>query len=128
MRETWNRRGLLLAATLNLLGGAGALLDPAGHFASLYTSTLSLADPLQAFFFRATWINVMAWGLGYLLAAFNPAARLPILAAGATGKAVYFGACLALVRSGAGRPLLLAFGILDLLFAVFFVSVLRRRR
>lgn len=117
----------MLAAALNLLGGAGALVDPEGHFASLYTSTLSLGDPLQSFFFRATWINVMAWGLGYLLAAFHPGARLPILAAGGAGKAVYFGACLALVRSGVGKPLLLGFGILDLLFAAFFAYVLLRR-
>ena len=128
MKEPWLRLGLLLAATLNVLGGAGALLDPAGHFATLYNAALSMDDPLQAFFYRATWINVMAWGIGYLLAAQHPGARLPILAAGGAGKALYFLALLALVLSGAGRPLLLVFGILDLLFAAFFAGILWRGR
>lgn len=128
MKEPWFRLGLLAAATLNVLGATGALIDPAAHFATLYTSALSMDDPLQAFFYRATWINVMAWGVGYLLAAQHPGARLPILAAGGAGKTVYFLACLALVLSGAGRPLLLAFGILDLLFAALFAWILWRGR
>ena len=128
MREPWLRLGLLCAATLNVLGAAGALIDPASHFASLYNSALSMHDPLQAFFYRATWIQVMAWGIGYLLAAQHPDARLPILAAGGAGKALSFLAGLALVLSGVGRPLLLVFGILDLLIAAFFAWILWRGR
>ena len=64
MTETWRRRVLYVAGAWNVVGGASALADPARPFAQLYGAALSLADPLQAFFFRATWINVIAWGSG----------------------------------------------------------------
>ena len=124
MNETWRRRILYVAGALNILGGASALFDPAGHFSQLYNSRLALDNPLQAFFFRATWINVIAWGVGYVLAARNPGSRLPILAAGGAGKAAYFAACLALFFSGTGNATLLAFGVVDLVFAGFFAYVL----
>jgi hypothetical protein len=51
--EAWRRRGLYVAGALNVLGGVSALINPAGHFAQLYTSALSLSDPLQAFLVTA---------------------------------------------------------------------------
>ncbi len=123
MDEAWKRRGLYLAGAWNVVGGLSALADPARHFAQLYGAALSLSDPLQAFFFRATWINVIAWGLGYILAARHPAARAPVLIAGGTGKLAYFGACLGLVTGGVGGPGLLASGVLDVIFAGFFAYV-----
>ena len=124
MTETWKRRALYFAGAWNIIGGATALADPAQHFAQMYQGSLSLGDPLQAFFFRATWINVIAWGLGYILAGRYPTARLPVLAAGSAGKLAYFVACLALFMSGSGGAMLLAAGILDVMFAGFFVYVL----
>jgi hypothetical protein len=85
-------------------------------------------DALLMYFYQCTWINVLAWGLAYLLAAFSPQSRKAVLAAGAAGKAVYFVACAALVASGAGRPLVLAFGLGDLLMAVLFVWALLSQR
>jgi len=128
LSETWRRRLLYFAGAWNIVGAVGALVDPSGHFASMYTRALSLDDPLQGFFFRATWINVNAWGIGYLLAARLPAARVPILTAGAAGKLAYFGACVTLFRSGVGSPMLLAAGIFDVLFAGFFAYVVWSRR
>ena len=61
MSETWQRRVLYIAGAWNMIGGAGALADPRAHFAQFYTTALSLQDPLQAFFFRTTWINAIAW-------------------------------------------------------------------
>jgi len=118
--ETWIKRVLYVAGAWNVLGGVSALADPARHFAQLYGGSLSLSDPLQAFFFRATWINVIAWGVGYILAARHPRARGPVLLAGGAGKIAYFGACLVLYLSGRGSSMLLAAGILDLIFAGFF--------
>ena len=126
--ESWNRRVLYLAGAWNVFGGTGALLDPTKHFAQLYSASLALDDPLQAFFFRATWINVIAWGIGYILAALNPSARLPILCAGGAGKLAYFGACVALYFSGVGNAILLAAGVVDVLFAGFFAHVVWPRR
>ena len=114
---------MYLAATLNVLGGVSALANPAGHFAQSHTSAPSLSDPLQAFYYRATWINVIAWGLGYFFAARLVGARTPVLLAGATGKVAYFAACLSLYASGRATGLLLGFGILDVMLAAFFVYV-----
>ncbi len=128
--ETWARRLLVLAAAWNILGGAAALLDPAKQSVSLFTTALPLADPLVLFFYRCTWINVIAWGAGYLLAAFLPSARLPVLAAGGAGKLFYFAACASAFASGAARPGLFIAGIADVAFAGLFlwILVLQQRR
>lgn len=124
MSEAWRARALYLAGAWNILGGVSALADPGQHFAQLYKGALSLDDPIQAFFFRATWINVIAWGVGYILAGRHPAARGPVLIAGGAGKLAYFGACLALFLGGSGSNMLLATGMLDVIVAVFFAYVL----
>ena len=128
MTGTWTKRLLYTAGAWNIIGGISALADPARHFAQMYTGSLSLADPIQAFFFQATWINVIAWGIGYILAGRFPIARGPVLIAGGTGKLAYFGACLILFQSGQGSTMLLAAGILDVICAAFFAFVLWRRR
>ena len=124
MNETWLRRLLFAAAAWNIVGGGSALLDPAQHFAALYAVSLSLGDPLQLFFYRCTWINVIAWGAAYAMAAFYPESRTAVLAAGALGKGVYFVACVALFQSGAGNEILLAAGVVDLAFALLFAVAL----
>ena len=129
MSDFWQRRLLLVAAAWNILGGASALFAPANHFAQLYTAELTLADPLQLFFYRCTWINVIAWGAAYFLASFLPATRLAVLIAGGAGKFVYFLACLSLYSSGVGTTGLLAAGVVDLCFAALFaLAVLAPRR
>src|SRR5262245_10809930 len=79
--ETWIRRALYFAGAWNIIGGVTALADPARHFAQMYEGALSLGDPIQAFFFRATWINVIAWGVGYILAGRNRSAGEGVLIA-----------------------------------------------
>ena len=110
-----SRKALLLAAAAwNVVGGASALLDPAAHFAQLFTAPLTLDDPIQLFFFRCVWINVIAWGLAYLIAALRPGARLAVLAAGGLGKFTYFLACLSLFDAGLGKVALQAAAMADL--------------
>ena len=129
MNDFWQRRLLIVAAGWNVLGGSSALFDPTRHFAQLFTESLYLYDPLQAFFFRCTWINVIAWGAAYLLAALWPGARMAVLLAGGAGKVAYFGACIALYSHGAGKTMLLAAGVVDLaLAALFAVALLSGRR
>lgn len=120
MNDTWTRRLLIGSAAWNLTGGATSLLDPANHFAQMYTVVPRLDDPLLMYFYQCTWINVLAWGLAYLLAAFLRGSRPAVLLAGGIGKAVYFLACAGLVLSGAGKPLVLLFGVGDLLMAALF--------
>ena len=129
MSETWKRAILYVAAGWNVLGGAASLLDPAAHFAQMYTGALDLGDPLQRFFFTSVWIAVMAWGAAYLAAAFAPAAaRRVVFAAGAAGKVAYFGACVALYLEGVAKPaLLVAAGAGDLGIALLFVYALGAR-
>jgi hypothetical protein len=121
--EKWTRRGLCLCAAWNLLGGGTALADPAAHFAQMYSGTLAMNDPLQAFFFRVTWINVIAWGVGYWIAARLPNARTAVLCAGGAGKLGYFAACMALIRSGGGSAFLAGAALFDVVCAVFFFYV-----
>lgn len=121
MNETWIKRLLLASAAWNITGGMTSLADPANHFARMYVVAPEVVnDPLLMYFYQCTWINVLAWGGAYALAAFWPRSRAAVLVAGGAGKAVYFLACAALVASGVGKPLVLAFGIGDLLMAVLF--------
>ncbi|HEU4724078.1 MAG TPA: hypothetical protein VFU59_02145 [Candidatus Eisenbacteria bacterium] len=128
MNDAWQRRLLLVAATWNIVGGITALLDPGKHFAQLFTTALDLTEPLQLFFFRCVWINVIAWGLAYLLAAFWAASRKAILVAGALGKAAYAAACFALFAGGIGTNGLFAAGVVDSLFAIFFFAAFLAQR
>jgi hypothetical protein len=127
MSEAWIRRGLYFAGAWNIVGGVTALADPSRHFAQMYEGSLSLGDPIQAFFFRATWINVIAWGIGYILAGSHPSTRKGVLIAGGAGKLAYFGVCLALYLSGRGSTMLLAAGVFDIAFAAFFAYVVWAR-
>ena len=124
MSETWRRWGLYLAGAWSVGGGFAALLDPARHFTQLYGTALSLDDPLQAFFYRATWINAIAWGVGYALAARHRAGRAPILLAGGAGKIADAAACVGLYTHGIGGAALLVSAALDLLCVAFFAAVL----
>jgi hypothetical protein len=122
--EHWQRRALYLSGAWNVIGGASALANPDAHLAQFYTTTLSLNDPLQAFFFRTTWINAIAWGVGYAMAGRFASARLPVLAAGGGGKVAYCVACIGLFATGAGNAWLLATGIADVVFAAVFAAIL----
>ena len=128
MTDTWPRRALYVSGAWNIIGGASALADPAGHFAQFYTTSLSLDDPLQAFFFRTTWINAIAWGIGYTMAGRYADARGPVLTAGGAGKLAYCAACVGLFVTGAGNRWLLATGIADVLFSALFAYILLQRR
>ena len=128
MNETWIKRLLLTSAAWNITGGVASLADPAHHFRQMYTSAPAANDAVLMYFYQCTWINVLAWGLAYGLAASWPRSRQAVLAAGAAGKAAYFVACAALVASGEGRPLVLAFGLGDLLMAALFVWALQSQR
>jgi hypothetical protein len=128
VRPGWQRVVLLVAAAWNLVGGTLALLDPAQQFAQLFNGALVMSDPIQLFFYRCTWINVMAWGLAYLIAAFPSASRVPVLLAGGIGKLFYFVACLSLFYVGAGTAALLGAGLVDLILAVLFLVAVFTRR
>ena len=129
MNETWIKRLLLASAAWNLTGAATSLAAPANHFAQMYHVAPAVADdPLLMYFFQCTWINVLAWGMAYALAAFWPRSRAAVLAAGGAGKAMYFVACAMLVASGIGKPLVLAFGLGDLLMAALFGWALLSQR
>ena len=120
MSESWQQRLLIAAAAWNIVGGLGALLDPAQHFAQMYRGALDLSDPVQAAFFRTVWIAVIAWGLAYLAAAFHREGRWPVLVAGGAGKLAYATACAVAFVQGAATPALLAVGLADLVFAMYF--------
>jgi hypothetical protein len=112
MNETWTKRMLIASAVWNLSGGITSLADPANHFAQMYTVPVQ-PDALLMYFYQCTWINVIAWGVAYLLAAIWPQHRKAVLVAGGAGKAVYFLACAALVASGLAMAGLFAWALLS---------------
>jgi hypothetical protein len=124
VNETWTKRMLLASAAWNIAGGVTSLADPINHFEQMYNVAPAANDALLMYFYQCTWINVLAWGLAYLLAAFWTRSRTAVLTAGGLGKAVYFLACMSLVASGVGKPLVLAFGLGDLLMAALFAWAL----
>lgn len=127
-RNSWLKWSLAGAALWNIFGGVSALLDPTLHFTQMYSGALSLEDPLQLYFYRCVWINVIAWGIGYIIAAFVPSTRRSILAAGGIGKLFYCLACVSLVFAGVGKGMLLFAGIVDLLLGVLFAVALMAER
>ena len=128
MDRPWKLWILYTAAAWNILGGVMALASPAKHFSQMYTTSLNTGEPLAAFFYRCVWINVIAWGLAYALAARWPDSRKAVLIAGSAGKVVYAAACAALFASGVGKPMVAIAGVVDLLLAAGFAAVLLHRR
>lgn len=124
MTESWRRRLLFAAAAWSFFGGITALADPAQHFGLMFTTALSLEDPVQSFFYRCTWISVLAWGGVYAFAAVSPESRKGILISGGLGKVAFTFACLQVYQSGAGKPPILFAGGVDLLLAVIFGVIL----
>jgi len=119
--ETWTKRLLLGSAVWNIGGALVSLADPAQHLAQMFSAPAPAGlDAVALFFYRCTWINVLAWGLAYGLAACWPHSRAAVLAAGGAGKALYCAASVGLVLSGVGRPLVLVFGLADLAMALLF--------
>jgi hypothetical protein len=127
MNETLKRILLYAAGAWNVVGAASALLDPAAHFALIHGAALTLTDPVQTFFYRVTWINAIAWGVGYILAARSARDRGPILVAGGAGKLAYFGVCLQAFLAGSGTSMLLGTGLVDFVFAAAFIYLVWTR-
>lgn len=124
--RAWPKRVLLLAAAWNILGGASALLNPTGNLEQMFIGAGSTTDPRLLFFFQCTWINVIAWGAGYLFAAFRPASRAALLLAGAAGKLAYFAASVLLFAGGAGTIGGFVAGCVDAMLALAFLAILGR--
>jgi len=54
------RRALYFCGIWNVVGGVTALANPSKHLARMDAGSLTMADPVQSFFFRATWTNGIA--------------------------------------------------------------------
>jgi hypothetical protein len=117
VKAGWPRVVLLIAAAWNLIGGTMALLDPARQAQQLFHASDVTSTPAHEFFVLCTWINVLAWGLAYLIAAFQPSARVPVMLAGGIGKLAYAAVCFSLVVAGRGAGALLVSGIVDTVLA-----------
>jgi len=124
MNSTWTQRLLLFAAAWNIIGALASMADPAHHFAQTMTVAAPLDNAVLMYFYWCTWINVLAWGVAYGLAACMPGAHVAVLAAGSAGKAGYFMATAALVAADVGKPVMLIAGIGDLVMALLFAWAL----
>ena len=124
MNEKWAKRLLVISAIWSFVGAVTALLNPDQHFSLLYTTALSLDQPLPLFFYRCTWISVLGWGGTYLFAALMPASRKAVLIPGGIGKVAFFFACLAVYSTRVGKTPILFAGAVDLVLAGVFGLVL----
>jgi hypothetical protein len=111
----WQKPALYAVGAWTAFGGISALADPGGHWATFFGGPA----PGPAIVAIA-YAQLLAWGVGYALAAHEPAARGPMLAAGAVGKALYAAITIGAFASGAGTSALLATGIGDIAIAALF--------
>ena len=116
--------GLRLAALWNLLAGAGALLMTDVNL-KLFFTLESPQPPAVMVLFYSLWVTALSMGVAYGIAAESARFRDGILIVGAIGKTSVFFLWTAAFLMGSGAPLLLVGAIGDLLWAAYFVWVLR---
>ncbi|MDP2344113.1 MAG: hypothetical protein Q8O67_24360 [Deltaproteobacteria bacterium] len=116
--------GLRLAALWNLLAATGAVVMTEVNL-ELFFKLDSPQPPGVMLVFYSLWVMVLALGVAYAVAAVAPRFREGILVVGAIGKSSIFLVWAAAFVQGSGTPLLLVGGIGDLLWAAWFVWILR---
>jgi hypothetical protein len=126
--ETWSRKVLYLAGASNIIGGASH--SPIRH--DISGKCIAVPCHSTTRFKRSSFGPPGLTSLhGALATSWPDGLALPggaVLVAGGAGKLAYFGASLPIFLSGRGRTMLLATGILDVIFAAFFAHVLWLRR
>ncbi|MBC7542017.1 MAG: hypothetical protein H7338_04730 [Candidatus Sericytochromatia bacterium] len=116
---------LYAAAAWNISGSLSAMLAPQLHY-RLFDAIPAPDSPMLRVYHNTLWSFVLVMGICYAVAAYEPLARKGVLLAGAIGKPV---ACLIWAiafMQGIGSPMPLIGGLGDLLWAVYFVTLLRR--
>lgn len=127
MNSKWRTRALYGIGAWTALGGITALVDPGAHCALFFGGEGLVDSDAALLVFRIAYAQLVAWGVGYALAARCSAMQTPMLAAGAMGKSIYAAIVIVAFARGSGTTALLATGVGDLLIASFFVVTLAQR-
>ena len=118
---------LRLAALWNFIGTGGALFFVDLHFTTFYAVDVPQTAGVMLVH-RTLWLIVGVLGLCYGIAASSLRYRDGILLVGTIGKTMVFVVWTVAVVQGVGTPLMFAGGAGDLVWAGYFVWLLRRPR
>lgn len=116
---------LLAAAAWNLSAALAALAAPTLHLATFYRLPVPQTPVLMTYHY-SLWSFILVMGICYAIAAYDAAARRGILLVGAIGKPVAFLVWVIAFALGIGSPMLLIGGLGDLVWAFYFIHVLRQ--
>lgn len=115
-------RCLIATAVLNVAAGVAAIAAPDLH-ARLMFADVDALDGLVLRYHVMLWGFVIVLGVGYAIAARDPAGSRALLIAGGLGKLVAAAVWIEMLASGIGAPLLAAAiawdGVLGAIFLAF---------
>jgi hypothetical protein len=115
-------RCLLATAVVNVAAGAAAIVAPGLHGRLMFTDAVALEGLLLRYHLML-WGFVVVLGIGYGLAARDPAGQRPLVLAGGLGKLVAAAVWTEMLVTGVGTPLLAApvawDGVLGTVFVVY---------
>ena len=115
--------------SLFLIGGIWNISMSLGVwiFGLLVPSTfglLGMTAPSTLFFFHAMTGFIFSFGIGYIIVSRNTGENNAVVVLGVIAKSIFFVDCAISVSLGQANGILLAVGIIDLLFAILFAEFL----
>lgn len=87
-----------------------------------------MTAPSTLFFFHAMMGFIFSFGIGYIIVSRNTGENNAVVILGVIAKSIFFADCAISVSLGQANGILLAIGIIDLLFAILFAEFLNSVR
>lgn len=116
----YQRQLLLAMAALNVIAAIIAFVSPAFFFSQFFQRQpdADLTFPFVPMYHQIFWGFVFIMGIGYFMAAMNPAANRGVLLIGGLGKLLAAAFWIMLYAQGEGKWMMLGGGISDGLLGV----------
>lgn len=114
----------VISALWNLAGAIPGLSDAEGMF--LREFGRELADPIMIAVYRGAWGTAFLYGIGFLIAAWNPARHTGIVMMGGLGKALFALNLLSMYQQGWTSDFALVVIVGDALFVAAFAAYFLR--
>lgn len=89
---------------------------------------LGMTAPSTLFFFHAMMGFIFSFGIGYIIVSRHTGENNAVVILGVIAKSIFFVDCAISVSLGQANGILLAVGIIDLLFAILFAEFLNSAR
>jgi hypothetical protein len=116
----WLRLALSITGVVNVIAGLASALAPALHGRMMFGPEVAL-DGLLLRYHLTMWLFVAAIGIGYLVAARDPARHWAMVVAGGIGKLAVAAVWIEMFVHGFGTPLLVVGAVFDGSLGVMFV-------